>query len=50
MGGRGEPIGAILAGGSGRRIGGSKAIVKLHGTPLIAYPLEAMRDALLEGS
>jgi molybdenum cofactor guanylyltransferase len=45
---RREPIGAILAGGSGRRIGGSKAIVQLHGTPLIAYPLEAMRGALLE--
>lgn len=45
---RREPIGAILAGGSGRRIGGSKATVQLHGTPLIAYPLRAMRDALLE--
>jgi molybdopterin-guanine dinucleotide biosynthesis protein A len=48
MGRRREPIGAILAGGSGRRIGGSKAIVQLHGTPLIAYPLNAMRGALLE--
>jgi molybdopterin-guanine dinucleotide biosynthesis protein A len=48
MGRRREPIGAILAGGSGRRIGGSKAIVALHGTPLIAYPLQAMRGALLE--
>jgi molybdopterin-guanine dinucleotide biosynthesis protein A len=45
---RREPIGAILAGGSGRRIGGSKAIVQMHGTPLIAYPLAAMRAALLE--
>ncbi len=36
----------ILAGGSGRRIGGSKAIVALAGTPLIAYPLQAVRDAL----
>jgi len=45
---RREPIGAILAGGSGRRIGGSKATVQLHGTPLIAYPLRAMRDVLLE--
>ncbi len=43
---RREPIGVILAGGSGRRIGGSKAIVALAGTPLIAYPLQAVRDAL----
>jgi molybdenum cofactor guanylyltransferase len=40
------PIGVILAGGLGRRIGGSKAIVKLCGRPLIAYPLEAMSLAL----
>jgi molybdenum cofactor guanylyltransferase len=40
------PIGVILAGGIGRRIGGSKAMVKLCGTPLIAYPLEAISLAL----
>jgi molybdenum cofactor guanylyltransferase len=40
------PIGVILAGGMGRRIGGSKAIVRLSGRPLIAYPLEAMTLAL----
>jgi molybdenum cofactor guanylyltransferase len=40
-----EPIGVILAGGSGRRIGGSKATVQLAGTPLIAYPLRALREA-----
>jgi molybdenum cofactor guanylyltransferase len=45
---RREPIGVILAGGSGRRIGGSKATVQLAGTPLIAYPLAAMREALSE--
>lgn len=45
---RQEPIGVILAGGSGRRIGGSKATVQLAGTPLIAYPLRAMREALDE--
>jgi molybdenum cofactor guanylyltransferase len=45
---RPEPIGVILAGGSGRRIGGSKAIVALHRTPLIAYPLAALREALGE--
>jgi molybdenum cofactor guanylyltransferase len=43
-----EPIGAILAGGLGRRIGGSKAIVELNGRPLISYPLEAMKGALGE--
>jgi len=45
--GRGrEPVGVILAGGDGQRIGGSKAIVNLQGRPLIAYPLEALRGAL----
>lgn len=43
-----EPIGVVLAGGEGRRIGGSKAIVQLHGRPLISYPLEALRLALRE--
>jgi molybdopterin-guanine dinucleotide biosynthesis protein A len=45
---RGEPIGAILAGGVGRRIGGSKAVVELCGKPLISYPLEAVRKGLGE--
>ncbi len=40
------PIGVILAGGLGRRIGGSKAVVELGGRPLIAYPLAAMVAAL----
>src|SRR5690349_1861096 len=43
---RRPPIGAILAGGLGRRIGGSKAVVQLAGRPLISYPLEAVRTAL----
>lgn len=43
---RQAPIGVILAGGSGRRIGGSKAIVKLRGRPLITYPLAAVRAVL----
>jgi molybdopterin-guanine dinucleotide biosynthesis protein A len=43
---RTTPVGAILAGGGGRRIGGDKAIVELHGRPLISYPLEAVRQAL----
>jgi molybdopterin-guanine dinucleotide biosynthesis protein A len=42
----GWPIGVILAGGAGRRIGGSKAIVHLRGKPLICYPLEALQQAL----
>jgi len=43
---RPEPIGVILAGGLGRRIGGAKAVVKLAGRPLISYPLAAMQAAL----
>jgi molybdopterin-guanine dinucleotide biosynthesis protein A len=43
---RHPPIGVILAGGGGRRIGGSKAIVKLRGRPLITYPLEALTAVL----
>ena len=43
---RTRPVGAILAGGGGRRIGGDKAIVELPGRPLICYPLEAVREAL----
>jgi molybdopterin-guanine dinucleotide biosynthesis protein A len=45
---RKQPIGVILAGGMGRRIGGSKAIVELCGQPLISYPLQAMAGALRE--
>jgi molybdopterin-guanine dinucleotide biosynthesis protein A len=43
-----DPIGVVLAGGSGRRIGGSKAIVELHGTPLVLYPLRALQAVLAE--
>ncbi len=43
-----EPIGVVLAGGLGRRIGGSKAVVLLNGKPLIGYPLAAMHEALDE--
>ena len=43
---RSKPLGAILAGGQGLRIGGEKATVKLHGKPLICYPVEAVRQVL----
>ncbi len=43
-----EPLGAILAGGLGRRLGGSKATVMLEGKPLIYYPLEAVGAVLSE--
>jgi molybdenum cofactor guanylyltransferase len=43
-----RPIGAILAGGAGRRIGGSKATVKLRGRPMIEYPLAAVQGALAD--
>jgi molybdopterin-guanine dinucleotide biosynthesis protein A len=36
----------VLAGGLGRRIGGSKATVELHGRPLISYPVAALQAVL----
>jgi molybdenum cofactor guanylyltransferase len=42
------PIGAVLAGGRGRRIGGDKAIVELDGRPLVDYAIGALRQALAE--
>jgi molybdopterin-guanine dinucleotide biosynthesis protein A len=36
----------VLAGGLGRRIGGSKAVVELDRRPLISYPLEAVWRAV----
>jgi molybdopterin-guanine dinucleotide biosynthesis protein A/ubiquinone/menaquinone biosynthesis C-methylase UbiE len=42
------PIGAVLAGGAGSRIGGSKAMVQLAGRPLISYPVAALLEAGLE--
>ncbi|MGN6372328.1 MAG: molybdenum cofactor guanylyltransferase [Solirubrobacteraceae bacterium] len=44
----GPPVGAVLAGGAGSRIGGSKALVQLGGQALISYPLRAIVDAGLE--
>ncbi|HEY7266692.1 MAG TPA: molybdenum cofactor guanylyltransferase [Solirubrobacterales bacterium] len=39
---------AILAGGRASRLGGEKATADLAGRPLIAYPLEAAREAGLD--
>jgi len=41
-----QPVGVVLAGGAGRRIGGNKALVALDGRPLLHYPLEALRVVL----
>jgi molybdenum cofactor guanylyltransferase len=39
-------IGAVLAGGSGSRLGrGSKATVEVAGRPLLSYPMAALRQA-----
>jgi molybdopterin-guanine dinucleotide biosynthesis protein A len=43
-----DPIGVVLAGGLGRRIGGAKAVVELRGTPLLLYPLRALQAVLAE--
>jgi molybdopterin-guanine dinucleotide biosynthesis protein A len=43
---RAGPIGVVLAGGLGQRIGGSKATVMLGDKPLISYPLEALASVL----
>ena len=41
-----RPVGVVLAGGRGRRIGGDKAVVSLAGRPLLSYPVRAMLGAL----
>lgn len=41
-----EPVGVILAGGRGSRLGGAKATILLAGRPLLAHPLAAMHAAL----
>jgi molybdenum cofactor guanylyltransferase len=48
MGDTRDPIGVVLAGGVGRRIGGAKAIVELHGVPLVQYPVRALQAVLAE--
>lgn len=47
-GGFEQPVGVVLAGGQGRRIGGEKAIVSLAGRPLVSYPVNALRSVLSE--
>jgi molybdopterin-guanine dinucleotide biosynthesis protein A len=41
-----QPVGVVLAGGLGRRLGGPKATVRLNGQPLITYSLRAVQKAL----
>ena len=43
---RQQPVGVVLAGGLGRRIGGDKAVVELAGRALISYPVQALRTVL----
>jgi molybdopterin-guanine dinucleotide biosynthesis protein A len=42
------PLGVVLAGGRGRRLGGGKAVVQLCGRPMISYPLAALGAVLSE--
>ncbi len=39
-----SPVGVVLAGGRGRRLGGDKAIVELEGRALVHYPVTALRE------
>ncbi len=48
MGETDVPIGVVLAGGAGRRMGGGKATVALHGAPLLTYPVAVLQQALPE--
>jgi molybdopterin-guanine dinucleotide biosynthesis protein A len=43
---RPRPVGVVLAGGRGQRIGGDTAVVSLAGRPLLSYPVRAMLGAL----
>ena len=48
MGDTRDPIGVVLAGGAGRRIGGGKAAIELRGVPLVRYPVRALQTVLAE--
>jgi molybdopterin-guanine dinucleotide biosynthesis protein A len=43
-----RPLGAVLAGGRGSRLGGAKPTTELAGRPLISYPLAALAAAGIE--
>jgi molybdopterin-guanine dinucleotide biosynthesis protein A len=43
-----QPLGVVLAGGVGRRIGGSKTMVQLDGRPMLHYPLAVLHAVLDE--
>lgn len=42
------PLGVVLAGGRGRRLGGGKAVAPLCGRPMLSYPLAALEAVLPE--
>ena len=46
--GKTTTLGAVLAGGAGRRLGGGKAAVELAGRALVEYPLAALAEAGIE--
>ncbi len=48
MSGAPDVLGAVLAGGAGRRIGGDKMLVEVDGRPLLHYPVRALRAVLGE--
>jgi molybdopterin-guanine dinucleotide biosynthesis protein A len=42
------PLGVVLAGGAGSRLGGAKALAPLDGEALLLWPLRALREAVGE--
>lgn len=44
----GPPLGVVLAGGRGVRLGGAKGMAPLAGRPLLSYPLAALAGAGIE--
>jgi molybdopterin-guanine dinucleotide biosynthesis protein A len=42
------PVGVVLAGGAGSRVGGDKAALPVAGRPLVSWPLAALRAVLSE--